>query len=472
MSDFSKFMKLFSMAGGVRSNVDPVTGGIDVIADGYSLETPIFRSLSGKVVAAFGNSIAKQNCVGYSAASQFPYFGHLHWANAFLGAPLRWSSYGGRGGSGSDPTGTTNGLLNNGIFGWSGATTAQLDPYFNSFCDNSGADFIFIHALENDLLSGTGSAATAYAKVKRWVDYAIAAKKFPVVVGALPSTSFNTATIGVEYWTLDKLFTDLSMRNRLFCYVPVSDIYTDTSTSGAQPLLTGAFNGYTDGTVHPRRASILLGDRIASRLEDLGFTGWPSMPGGSAIGSAAPNLVGRNTALTGSTGTATAPATGSVATAVTVNGSNMTSVTCSKSVRNGREWQKMVANYSGVAAQPQNNLYAQHESVNWSVGEYVQAFADIEFDSSVAFTNWQGVQLQLQQTGGTGDGYGFAIGTTETPIALWPTGRKARIYSPEMPVSAGTTTIRGLILNRAGQNVTAADWTWYCGYNGILNTSR
>ena len=34
MSDFSKFMKLFSMAGGVRSNVDPVTGWIELSVSG------------------------------------------------------------------------------------------------------------------------------------------------------------------------------------------------------------------------------------------------------------------------------------------------------------------------------------------------------------------------------------------------------------------------------------------------------
>lgn len=443
-----------------------------VLSAGSTLLAPQFNALSGKTMALFGNSIAKQNAVGYSVAGKFDYHGHVHWANAFLGAPMRWSTYGGRGGVGSDPTGTGQAQLNNGVFGWSGATTTQLDAYFDGFCDASGADFVFIHALENDLLAGAGSAAVACANVMRWVSYAVRAGKYPVVIGPLPSTSFNTSTMGVEYWTLDRMLADLAKLNRFFCYVPCGDLYTDTTAAGAQPLLTGSFAGYTDGTIHPRRASILIGDRIASALEASGFVGWPSLPGGAATGSSAPNVVGRNTGLIGTAGTATAPATGSVATWMTINATTMTSCLCSKIVRTGREWQKVVASYAGVAAQHGNNFYGQYETTNWAVGDYVQVFADIEFDPSVAFANWQGTQIQLQQSGGTGDGYGFSIGTADAAIALWPAGRVARMYSPEMAVSVGTTSIRGLILNRTGPSVTAADWTWMLGYNGIINLSR
>lgn len=56
MSAFSKFMKLFSMAGGVRSKRDPVTGGIEVSAGGETLLKQSIQALYIEAMVTHGRS--------------------------------------------------------------------------------------------------------------------------------------------------------------------------------------------------------------------------------------------------------------------------------------------------------------------------------------------------------------------------------------------------------------------------------
>ena len=83
MSAFSKFMKLFSMAGGVRSKRDPVTGGIDFFVAGSNVEITNGNA-SKKTIVIFGSS----NGAGVGASD---YYGEPSSSNGWASPPHSWA---------------------------------------------------------------------------------------------------------------------------------------------------------------------------------------------------------------------------------------------------------------------------------------------------------------------------------------------------------------------------------------------
>jgi len=428
----------------VTAETDPVTGGISLASSGYTipLDKPRQSIWGLPKVMAFGNSIPKQNQIGANAvANNVTYNAHLWWALAFAGQPFQWTQTGGS----QQIGGSASSLLCQGIYGYSGATSSDVLPFFAQVVTANAPQYCFMQIMENDvtaIVSGSITRTQAKANYLSMIQQALAGGTIPIWIGCLPSKLYTLTTHAAEYWALTDYVESLQYVYPGMIYVPVHDLYIDSTQTTPLPLTAGIYANYVDASVHPQAVAPLLGQRIADVLLARGLNGFGLVPGpGDA------RYVGGNSFTSGTAGTASAPVTGQV-----VNNLNISSSTTTQTVavsvvdRKNKQAQKIdmtAGTATGVQAAWTMYGNAGGFTTGFSVGDLVQSFVEIEFDAAVNLVGLRDLTSYLNFVGGSNDAYMFkkASGDVFDTITI-PTGRKMLIATPITAVPASTTGLR------------------------------
>lgn len=457
----------YNRAGGggvVTSEVDPVTGGISISANGGTYPVTIFGAtgafdfLNRPDVMAFGNSISRQNQPGYSTAGQTIAYAAYWWALGFAGWPFRWTRTGVKQQIGTN----ANSQMAYGAYGYSGATSATLmgvvggTNYFDLTVKPNAPKFAILQMMENDVVAiaaGTITRAQALSAYDLALSECFAMGTRPIWIGCLPSLSFDDTTSvsaslhSTEYWALTKYIEARAAVDPRIIYVPVADLYMDTTSILPKPASTGNFANYTDSSVHPQIAAVWIGKRISDVLAQRGISGWANFP---RAGS--PNHIFGNSLVMGTAGTLT-NYTGSGPTGLTITNSVATPTlqTVSKVMVNNRECAELnIASatlQTGIVNLAQINPTSS-PATKFSVGDYLQAFAEIELRSETAPVGFRGYQFNLVYNGGGGT-VGVSNLWTDTWDLPFPVNTRFLAATPEIAVTASTTSVSAQLYLKA-----------------------
>lgn len=431
---------------------------------------------SRPTVAACGSSLVAQCQTTGAVASPgaCPYYAHLQVALSFLGNPWQWPPV-----SASDGVIVTNLSLRSGMLGYGAGTSAQIDPYYDTYIAPLRPNFCFLEMLDNDT-TGTAEAESAIiARLIARVDSMIAQGTVPIVISGAPSTGINTLGLQTRYWAIHKpIEAALALRPSVI-YVPLYELYTDTSqTYGPQPGNSGLTSGWTDG-IHPRRVGVEIGRFIAERIRKQVAIVPMVLP---SPGS--PQLVNTNNLLFGSAAMGSGTS-GFAPTGFNVSSSLATAtVVGSKVVRDGKEcWQIDIAT-SGAQTGLQTAIAFNQPAIasGWSIGDYMALMVDIEFDPTVAMAGIRCLQVQLGMTGSStsypttgGPMLGYASGGDTLGAYIKP-GSRLKYMTPPAPIpNAGAdnvTSVRpyfNLLADSGAAAVTCRMWVHSVS---ILNFSR
>lgn len=391
-----------------------------------------------------GNSISTQSGQGYGVAYSWEYYSHMQWVMALTDHPFQPVPLG--------PTQValpSTALYGNGCYGWSGATSAQIAGDLPNFIALTGRfDVAFIHAMENDAPNVlTLSVAQATAAYDSIIEQCVNAGASLIYwVQALPNIGINTAGELAAYWAEWRYMEAAAARWPQLRLVPTYDLWTDTSGTYPVPLNAGAFSGYTDGAVHPRKGGYWLGRRIADVMARDGYTytsnpldlPGPGAPGWIA-GSAA--MVGTGGTFTGYTGTPSTPPAG-----LTVS-TNMASVSAStadagRSV-DGRS--SLNINVAAAAQSALNNavqISMAAQTTGFAVGDTVQLLVEAWIDPAVTVSGIRGLNLELRLAGASGSAFFARQVSGDANLQDLPIGVPFMMATPIMQLPAGTTSIR------------------------------
>lgn len=450
MSAFSKFMKLFSMAGGVRSQTNPLTGGISFSFSGAKIpasvfgEKSAFNFLNRPTCMVFGNSISRQSQPSYSTAGQVIAYSVYWWAMGFAGWPFRFVRTGAKRQIGAD----SNSQLSYGIYGYSGANSVTLQPYFDSVIVPNAPQYCFMQCMENDVVAIAAGTVTRAQVIAAYAAMIASAKSAGIRLiwnGCLPSLSYDNAT-GVsaslhstEYWALTEYIEGLAASDLNLIYVPVADLYMDTTTAGLpKPVNAGSFANWVDASVHPQKAAVWIGKRISDVLSLNGIRGFMTLPR-----SGSSHNIFSNSLMQGSSGTVSTGYIGSCPSSLTVqNDLTNPTGTASLVVVDGRQCLQVDVT-AGAQTGIKNILQinpTSSPSSGFAVGDYVQAFAEIELRSETTPVGVRLPQFNLVFNGGGG-----TVGATNIMSDTWgmdfPTNTRFMLATPEIAVTAGTTSI-------------------------------
>lgn len=460
----------------VTASTNPVTGGIRTTAAG--VEIPVYapsQSVANlPAVMAFGNSIPRQNQVGYNGtANQVAYNAHLWWAMAFSGQPFQWAQTGVTAQLGAD----ANSTYGQGIYGYGGATSTQILPFFAQTVGTVKPAFCFIELMENDVTAIVGATLTraqAKANYLSVIRSCVAQGTTPVFIGCLPSKSYSTAAHAAEYWALTDYVESLQTANPTLIYVPVHDLYTDSSISTPQPLSAGIYANYTDASAHPYAAAPLIGARIADVLAARGVSGFGLLPGpGDA------RYVAGNVSMSGTAGTVSAPLTaGTAPTGLTVNATATVIGTPTVVDRNNKQ-SLQVPITSGTSVGLKNAFAVFTANItlaaanNSAVGDLVQFFTEVTIDSATTLTGLRDFYQQLTFTGGGNDAYSMkkASGDLFDTITI-PSGRKMLLATPIAAIPASTTGLRPFFFATASNAAAAISGKFWISKFAVVNWSK
>lgn len=419
-----------------------------------TLSTRIRSGLYRPVAMATGNSIARACRPGApnTSTNKVDPYSYLYWAMSFSGQPFQWARTGAETQIGASASST----MARGIHGYSSANSVDIAALMTSVIGGYAPDVMFIQAMENDptaINAATITRAQAIAAYESMIRTCLQSGIVPVWIGCLPSLSWSGTSDATEYWALTHAVENLAATYPGMVYVPVWDLYTDTSASYPNPLTSGAYANYTDATVHPKRAAIMIGRRIAQILRDRGlaFDNGRSLPGpGSA------KHLGGNTLMSGSGGTAGTGMSGSVPAAMTTSSALASAAsTAALSTINGRP----VFDLTAVSGSAQTGLVnavtlAGSNASGYSgfaEGDYAQVFADVELVS--APTNMRGLFVQMSFIGATSnDAYFGVMASADTWDIPSFVGERMLLATPEIPVPSGCTGIRPFLIAYASNN--------------------
>ena len=442
------------------------------VIDGDSSRRIALGSSRPKIMS-FGNSISRINCVSLNATSKVYANSYLYWMQAFLGWPFQFVNTGDLQQIGAPATSS----LSYGVYGYGGATTAQMlalpeDPIGMVLA--YAPDILFIQTMENDVLdvAASGHTSAYYLGLYQTIlNRCAAAGVFVVWGGCLPSQSFTTAAHSTAYWALERGVQALAADNARMVYVPMWDLYTDGTSAYPVPLSSGAFANYTDATVHPDRASPLIGKRLADVMTKLGFNqlGWAtSGPGDTKY------MASGNVNMSGSGGTLSGSFTGSAPAGITVT-NDLTTPTATASIPVVAGRQVLQADVSaGAQSGYKNALQVQGGTVasGFSVGDIVQAYTVITIRSATTPAGILTPQCQLRFIGGANDGwFGTTAASGAYPYAF-PLDTPMMIASPALPVPSGTTGVRSLFDVYSTTGASSVALSAYIHSQGLINWSK
>jgi len=443
---------------------DSATGVQSLVSGDGTYPLTVFGDIAAKsfinrpTVMAFGNSIARMNQPGYSTAGQAISYGAYWWAMGFSGWPFRFSRTGAKQQIGA----SSSSQLAYGAYGYSGVSSATLmgvvggTDYFATVVTPNAPDYCILQMMENDvteIVTGTITRAQAKAAYDAALAACFAMGTRPIWIGCLPSLSYNSAPHAAEYWALTDYIEAKAATDPRIIYVPVADLYMDTTTAYPVPASAGNFANYTDASVHPQIAAVWIGKRISDVLVENGISGWPSLP---RAGSA--NSLFGNSLVMGSSGAKT-NYTGNVPNGLTITNTvaTPTTQTVSKVMVNNRECAELdIASstlQTGIINLAQINPTSS-PSTGYSVGDYIQGFADIELRSETTPVGFRGFQMNLINNGGGGTvGVGFLY--SDTWDLPFPTNTRFRVATPEIAVTASTSSVSAQLFFKAS-NAAAA----------------
>lgn len=480
---FFKEALQWKLAGGAQSAgvatfaTDPLTGGAVGVMDTTGAIIPFEKwktSITGlPTCMSFGNSISNLNRIGADgAAGDVTYSAPIWWALAFAGQPFSWVQTGADVQIGAD----VNSSLCQGVYRYSGATSSSIVPFLGTVITPYAPAYCFLHLMENDILQIVGASMTraqAKANYLSVVTTLLSNKTIPIFVGCLPSKSFSSAAAAAEYWALTDYVESLQKTYPGMIYVPVTDLYMDSTLTTPQPLSSGTYANFTDASVHPQVAAVLIGKRIADVLALRGVKGFGLVPG-----SGDTRLIGGNAFTSGTAGTASAPVTGTVVNSLTCANNTATATIAAATIDyQGRQAQQ-ISITAGTSTGLQNafQLYTAPISAGastFAIGDTVQLFIEVTIDSATTLAGLRDLNTQLQMTGGANGVQMFAKSSGSLfDTTTIPSGTKMLIATPLSVVSAGTTALRASLYGFASINAAAITGKFYITKFALVNWSK
>ena len=459
----------------VTATTNPVTGGISLSAGGSNLGISTYKtSITGlPTCMSFGNSISNLNRLASdTVAGSISYPAPLWWALTFLGHPFSWVQTGAEAQIGAD----ANSSMAQGVYRYSGATSVTIAQYLTTVVTPYSPSYCFLHLMENDITAIVGATITraqAKAAYLQVIQALLSAGTIPIFVGCLPSKSYSSAALAAEYWALTDYVESLQKSYSGIIYVPVSDLYMDSSLTTPQPLSSGVYANYVDASVHPQSVGPLLGKRIADVLNLRGIKGFGLVPGPGDV-----RLIGGNAFTSGTAGSVSAPVTGSVVNNLTcANNTTTASIAASVVDYQNRQAQQIVIT-SGTSTGFQNafQLYTAPIAVGastFAIGDTVQSFVEITIDSATTLAGLRDLSLQMQHTGGP-NGYSMFFKSSGVlfDTNTIPAGTKMLIATPLSVVQSGTTAIRVLLYAYASNNAAAISGKFTITKFAVVNWSK
>lgn len=455
----------------VTSLENEVTGVIRKTAGGIVLtDSPLGPSPLKPTMMLFGNSIARlQRRNGYGGgANQVGGYGWLWWAMSFLGWPLEFVLTGDEKTIGSD---TTNSSMCDGIYGYSGGSSVQILEQIPVALGSSLPDVMFFNVMENDpfqIDAGTITIAQVSAAYDGTLAKAAEKGAQAVWLGCLPSSGLSTSSLRSAYYACEQAAIAACAKAGAI-YIPVWDLYMDSSSAYPVPLNTGSFTNMVFTNVHPMQAGVLIGVRVADVLERYGYSIINEPINGA---HASPKLIHGNALMAGSGGGVSGGYTGAAPATVTIltDAANITSAVSAVNVVGGH--QELNVNIT-VGAQTGIKVLAQlytiaYSTTGFAVGDNVSMFCDLKLNSA---SNLRVIEGSIAFQGGSNNPFVFSVTTGDDVVMPIPVGRRMRIRTPIVKVTAGTTGVRQTtkLLAKKDAASAAVDATIY-GY-GIINHS-
>lgn len=464
---------LVNFSGGVKTVF--ATVGADLLTPVKSLVSGVWRNRSITYLPsamAFGNSIVKQNQVAANgAANQISYNAHLWWARAFSGNPFEWIQTG----SATQIGGNASSVLCQGIYGFSGGTSNDITPFFTTVVTPNKPKYLFIQVMENDITAIVSASMTrdqAKANYLSIIQQCVELGTVPIWIGCLPAKTYTLAGHSAEFWGLSSYVESLQSIYATLVYVPMHDVYTNSTLTTPQPVSAGIYANYVDASVHPYAVAPKLGSRIAEVMAIYGVVGFGLIPGpGDA------RYMGGNAFTAGTAGTASAPVTGSVVNNLTVSSSTTTQTIAASVVdRNNRQALKIdmtAGTATGIQAAWSVYGAAGGYTTGFSVGDLVQFVVEVEFDEAVSLVGIRDLSAYLQFVGSTGDPYIFkkANGDTFDTVTI-PVGKKMVLTTPLTSVPSGTTGLRPFFVCFASNNAASVVNRAYVTKYAVVNWSK
>lgn len=389
--------------------------------------------------ACIGNSISGQAAPGSAAALSYEHVGFMYWALSFSGHPFQPCYVGGRQTLGSGA------VIGDGFYGWSGATSASIAADLPNFFAVAGSiDVAFVNCMENDTtLANIASYKAAYDSI---IAQCIAAgAKIIYWNQFLPNTGITSASL---YWQLVKYMEAKALTVGTLRIVPTFNLWGDSSTANPNPLNTGLFANYTDGTVHPKKGGMWLGKRIADIMALDGFTYGKlvDLPGNGSAGllpGSSANMVGTGGVFSG--GFSGTPATPPSGLTVTNNLVSPTLATANAARWNGRPSLQIDVT-AGIQASALNVLQILDgtQASGFAVGDTVQFFMEVVWDSAVTVTGVRSFVLELRGAGTVFNAFSMRHPSSDAYNEDIIQGVPILYATAPLVVPAGTTSLRML----------------------------
>ena len=404
-------------------------------------------TLNRPTVMAIGTSLVAYSSIrgAIGARGACPYYAHLQMSLGLLGNPWRWvdtSAIDGSYGGGA-------GRLDLGMFGWGGATSSQIAPWYSQLIAPQRPNFVFIQMTDNDVTGSVEATADIIQRHLDIVDAAIASGSVPILFAGAPRTGINTLALQTRYWAIQRGI-EAGLTTRPLCiYIPLYELYTDSATTyGPQPGTTGVMLNYTDG-VHFLRGGIAVAEFIADKIR----AKVPSLVPMQIPTPGSPQILNINNLLQGSTA-GSGGMSGFVMPGYNVY-SSIANGTCtgSKVLRKGREVLQIDVTTSGAQTGTLDILTFNLPAITagWSIGDVVSVVADIEFDPAVPIVGVKTPQVFLNIIGAVttypspnGVMLGYVSGA-DTGAAIIRPDMRIQMQTPPAPIpAAGSDAVTGL----------------------------
>lgn len=345
-----------------------------------------------------------------------------------------------------------------------GGTLASVNTDKVSQFASATGDILFLCIGTNDWAASV-AIATMQSNLTAIKDYWLTTiQKRIVIIGLLPRTQNGGTPMGSTLISTARTYNSWLVAQRDVANgVHIVDAYDALCTAGTDEPNPSYFKNESGKYLHPNTAgSLVLGQAIWTQLKIDGFKGKDAPP---VKGS---NIFDNGT-MSGSGGTATSPAIGTVAAGITVTGSGGSQArTCT--VSNGQRVQ--FAPNSGDGSSANFKVTATTNIVSaggYQVGDTVRGWALI---STGTLNLCDGPWMQLTDVGSTSTAYyGFNKGGSTT--GYFPSNQNYILMStPDFVVAAGNTGLKPEVVCQV--NATGAgglaDVTVHA--MGVINSTR
>lgn len=414
-------------------------------------------SIQNNTVLFIGTSLVQQNDIGTSTKISHWSRGWISWLRFYMGdrmfSPVWWDDKVYVGWEPSGVAGSTRGFMGMNA-GVSGQFIDQILARKEFIVKNIKPKIVFLDGGTNDM--GTLSKESIQAKREELAKYLL---KNGIIVVLLPILAR-----GISSWVPGQPERPkaawINAQTRAFvqkndnCYLfDWNRYWVDTLNANGAPLA-----GYSNDDIHfsiPGGESVGFGASVL--LKTLLPPVEPSVWSQDDVYNATNNPLGNlltNPFCIGTTGTATAPVTGSVATSMRVEKSGSGTATCvaSKQTRtdNRGEWQVLTITPAAVETLFYYRTNSADTSHTYAAGTWVQASIEVDIG---AHADWQGVSLYLKDNGTNGlIAYGMETYDNSGLVKLPNKNMVGKIYTPPIKIVSGSTTLRWRVEVRVAGN--------------------